>query len=86
LTCDSNRQPLALLIGAVGVDAWLWWCDPALRYHCGLSGITITQVRQAPSVSAHTACTALLSSCLAGDCDALPSAAITAISDALTVS
>jgi len=42
LTCDSNRQPLALLIGAVGVDAWLWWCDPALRYHCGLSGITIT--------------------------------------------
>ena len=31
--------PLALLIGTVGVDAWLWWFDPALRYYCGLSGI-----------------------------------------------
>ncbi|MEN8106445.1 MAG: rhombosortase [Pseudomonadota bacterium] len=33
------RLPLALLIGSVGVDAWLWWGDPALRYYCGLSGI-----------------------------------------------
>jgi hypothetical protein len=27
------------MIGTVGVDAWLWWCDPTLRYCCGLSGI-----------------------------------------------
>jgi rhomboid family GlyGly-CTERM serine protease len=33
------RLPLALLIGTVGVNAWLWWMDPALRYYCGLSGI-----------------------------------------------
>jgi rhomboid family GlyGly-CTERM serine protease len=33
------RLPLALLIGTVGVDAWLWWGDPALHYYCGLSGI-----------------------------------------------
>ena len=25
--------------GTVGVDVWLWWGDPALRYYCGLSGI-----------------------------------------------
>ena len=28
-----------MLIGTVGIDAWLWWCDPTLRYYCGLSGI-----------------------------------------------
>jgi rhomboid family GlyGly-CTERM serine protease len=33
------RLPLALLIGTVGVDAWLWWGDPTLFYYCGLSGI-----------------------------------------------
>jgi rhomboid family GlyGly-CTERM serine protease len=33
------RLPLALLIGTVGVDAWLWWGDTTLRYYCGLSGI-----------------------------------------------
>jgi len=33
------RLPLALLIGTVGVDAWLWWGYPVLRYYCGLSGI-----------------------------------------------
>ncbi|MDH3985623.1 MAG: rhombosortase [Gammaproteobacteria bacterium] len=33
------RLPLALLIGTVGVDAWLWWGDPALQFYCGLSGI-----------------------------------------------
>jgi len=33
------RLPLALLIGTVGVDVWLWWGDPTLRYYCGLSGI-----------------------------------------------
>jgi rhomboid family GlyGly-CTERM serine protease len=33
------RLPVALLIGTVGVDAWLWWGDPTLRYYCGLSGI-----------------------------------------------
>ena len=33
------RLPLALLIGTVGVNAWLWWMEPALRYYCGLSGI-----------------------------------------------
>jgi len=33
------RLPLALLIGTVGVDAWLWWGDQTLYYYCGLSGI-----------------------------------------------
>ena len=33
------RLPLALLVGTVGVDAWLWWGAPALSYYCGLSGI-----------------------------------------------
>ena len=33
------RLPLALLVATVGVDAWLWWGDPALQYYCGLSGI-----------------------------------------------
>ncbi len=33
------RLPLALLIGTLGVDAWLWWGAPALQYYCGLSGI-----------------------------------------------
>ena len=33
------RLPLALLVGTVGVDVWLWWGDPALQYYCGLSGI-----------------------------------------------
>jgi hypothetical protein len=28
-----------LLIGTVGVDAWLWWGDHTLFYYCGLSGI-----------------------------------------------
>jgi hypothetical protein len=27
------------MIGTVGVDTWLWWRDPTLRYYCGLSGI-----------------------------------------------
>ncbi len=30
---------LALAIGTLGVDLWLWWGDPALQYYCGLSGI-----------------------------------------------
>jgi hypothetical protein len=33
------RLPVALLAATVGVDAWLWWGDPALHYYCGLSGI-----------------------------------------------
>lgn len=33
------RLPLALLVGTVGVDVWLWWGGPALQYYCGLSGI-----------------------------------------------
>jgi len=33
------RLPVALLIGTVGVDAWLWWGDHTLYYYCGLSGI-----------------------------------------------
>ncbi|MDH3527081.1 MAG: rhombosortase [Gammaproteobacteria bacterium] len=33
------RLPLALMIGTIGVDAWLWWGEPLLRYYCGLSGI-----------------------------------------------
>ena len=33
------KLPLALLVATVGVDAWLWWGDPALRFYCGLSGI-----------------------------------------------
>jgi len=36
------RLPLALLIGTVGVDAWLWWGAPDLLYYCGLSGILNT--------------------------------------------
>jgi rhomboid family GlyGly-CTERM serine protease len=31
--------PLALLFGTFGIDVWLWWGEPALRYYCGLSGI-----------------------------------------------
>jgi len=31
--------PIALLIGTLGVDVWLWWGDPTLYYYCGLSGI-----------------------------------------------
>lgn len=33
------RLPVALLIGTVGVDVWLWWGDSTLFYYCGLSGI-----------------------------------------------
>lgn len=33
------RLPLLLLLASIGVDAWLWWGTPALRYYCGLSGI-----------------------------------------------
>jgi rhomboid family GlyGly-CTERM serine protease len=33
------RLPLALLIGTVGVDAWLWWGAPELLDYCGLSGV-----------------------------------------------
>jgi len=33
------RLPLALLLATFGVDAWLWWGEPTLRYYCGLSGI-----------------------------------------------
>jgi len=31
--------PIALLVGTVGVDVWLWWGDQTLDYYCGLSGI-----------------------------------------------
>lgn len=30
---------LALVIGTVGVNLWLWWCEGTLQYYCGLSGI-----------------------------------------------
>ena len=30
---------MALLAATAGVDLWLWWGEPALRYYCGLSGI-----------------------------------------------
>ena len=33
------RLLLVLLIGTVGVDAWLLWGDTTLHYYCGLSGI-----------------------------------------------
>jgi rhomboid family GlyGly-CTERM serine protease len=33
------RLPMVLLLTSLGVDAWLWWDDPALSYYCGLSGI-----------------------------------------------
>lgn len=33
------RLPMVLLLTSLGVDAWLWWGDPALSYYCGLSGI-----------------------------------------------
>ena len=32
--------PLALVIGTLGVDTWLWWGNSTLQYYCGLSGIT----------------------------------------------
>ena len=32
--------PLALLIGTLAVDTWLWWGISTLQYYCGLSGIT----------------------------------------------
>jgi rhomboid family GlyGly-CTERM serine protease len=35
----QNTLLLALVIGTVGVDLWLWWGDSTLRYYCGLSGI-----------------------------------------------
>jgi rhomboid family GlyGly-CTERM serine protease len=28
-----------LVLGALGVDLWLWYLDPSLHYYCGLSGI-----------------------------------------------
>jgi rhomboid family GlyGly-CTERM serine protease len=37
--CLQWRLPLALLVGTVGVDVWLWWGGPALQYYCWLSGI-----------------------------------------------
>jgi len=33
------RLPMVLLLTSLGVDAWLWWGDPALSHYCGLSGI-----------------------------------------------
>lgn len=33
---------LALVIGILGVDLWLWWGDGRLLYYCGLSGILNT--------------------------------------------
>lgn len=33
------RLPVILIFVTVGVDTWLWWGDPDLRYYCGLSGI-----------------------------------------------
>lgn len=33
------RLPLALLLATAGVDAWLWWGEPALQLYCGLSGV-----------------------------------------------
>ena len=33
------RLPLVLLLACLGIDVWLWWGEPALRYYCGLSGI-----------------------------------------------
>ncbi|MCU7796989.1 MAG: rhombosortase [Candidatus Thiodiazotropha sp. (ex Semelilucina semeliformis)] len=33
---------LALGIGTLGVDIWLWWIDTGLHYYCGLSGILNT--------------------------------------------
>lgn len=37
--CLKWRLPMVLLLTSLGVDAWLWWGDPALNYYCGLSGI-----------------------------------------------
>lgn len=33
------QLPMVLLFASAGVDAWLWWGEPMLRYYCGLSGI-----------------------------------------------
>jgi rhomboid family GlyGly-CTERM serine protease len=35
----QGRLVLALVIGTLGVNLWLWWGDGTLRYYCGLSGI-----------------------------------------------
>jgi len=35
----SWSLPTVLLLASLGVDAWLWWGDSALRYYCGLSAI-----------------------------------------------
>ncbi|HEC07877.1 MAG TPA: rhombosortase [Thiolapillus brandeum] len=31
-----------LLLGSLGIDAWIWWGEPSLGYYCGLSGILNT--------------------------------------------
>lgn len=33
---------VALVIGTLGVNLWLWWGNPTLSYYCGLSGILNT--------------------------------------------
>lgn len=38
----QGKLVLALLIGNLGVNLWLWWGEPELRYYCGLSGILNT--------------------------------------------
>jgi len=38
----GNRLLLVLLLGSVGIDAWIWWGEPSLGYYCGLSGILNT--------------------------------------------
>ncbi|OGI56635.1 MAG: rhombosortase [Candidatus Muproteobacteria bacterium RBG_19FT_COMBO_61_10] len=39
-----GRRRLGLIVafGAVGVDLWLWWGQPALQWYCGLSGLLNT--------------------------------------------
>jgi rhomboid family GlyGly-CTERM serine protease len=33
------RLGMVVAFGAVAVDLWLWWGQPALQWYCGLSGL-----------------------------------------------
>lgn len=40
----GNHLLPILLLGSLGVNAWVWWGDPSLGYYCGLSGILNTMM------------------------------------------
>ena len=35
----GGRVVPGLLLGALAIDAWLWWAEPELLLYCGLSGV-----------------------------------------------